>query len=53
MNRTAKGFGGPRPTGGMFAFADGHVRLIPTDIAPEVLRALATPAGGEQVPEDY
>jgi len=30
-------------------FADGHTRVIPNDVDPQVLRALATPAGGEDV----
>ena len=29
------------------AFADGHVQTISSDIDPEVLRAMSTPAGGE------
>lgn len=44
------GFGGPWPNGGtQFAMADGSVRLLRDDIDPKVLRALATPAGGEEV----
>jgi prepilin-type processing-associated H-X9-DG protein len=53
INRSRAGFGAPRPTGAMFAFVDGHVRLISPDVAPEVLRALSTPDGGEKIPDDY
>jgi prepilin-type processing-associated H-X9-DG protein len=35
------------------AFADGSVRSIPADIAPEVLRALVTIAGREEVNPDF
>ena len=35
------------------AFADGSVRSIAADIVPEVLRALVTIAGGEEVNPDF
>ena len=42
------GFGGPPGQGGVqFALLDGSVRFIAQDTDPEVLRALATPAGGD------
>jgi hypothetical protein len=34
-----------------FLFLDGSRRTLNTNIAPEVLKALATPAGGETVPD--
>lgn len=45
-------FGGPWDSGvtGLL-FADGHVESIGRDIDPRVLEALATPAGGETIPE--
>lgn len=54
INTSPDGFGGPWTGGGaQFALADGSVRFIRSDIDPAVLRALATPAGGEQVPDSY
>lgn len=44
-----KTFGRPTRDGVSFLMADGAVRLVSDKIAPEVLRALATPAGGEEV----
>jgi hypothetical protein len=35
------------------AFADASVRALQADLAPEVLRALATIAGSEPLPSDY
>jgi hypothetical protein len=50
INKTAHGFGGPRTAGGgRFLMADGSVRFISAQVSPEVLRALATPAGGEEI----
>ncbi len=50
INRSPRGFGGPPGVGGAnFAFADGHIMFIHDNVSPEVLRALATPAGGERV----
>jgi prepilin-type processing-associated H-X9-DG protein len=47
---TPNGFGGPRSAGGAnFAMADGSVRFVSERISPEVLRALSTPAGGEEI----
>lgn len=43
-------FGGPWSDGGtIFAFADGGVRIIGDDIAPQLLKAIATPDGGEVI----
>jgi len=45
-----RGFGSSQPGGALFLFADGSVRLLSEDIDPDVLRALATRAGGEPTP---
>jgi hypothetical protein len=46
-----KGFGGPPGSGGArFLMADGSVRFVSARTDPAVLRALATPCGGEEVP---
>lgn len=37
----------------IIGFADGRVRTLSNDIDPRVLKALSTPDGGEEVPEDY
>jgi len=34
-------------------FVDGRVRFLPSDIDPELLRALITIDGGEEIPEDW
>jgi prepilin-type processing-associated H-X9-DG protein len=50
INRDPNGFGGPwSRKGANFAMADGSARFISEDVDPEVLRAMATPAGGEDV----
>jgi hypothetical protein len=48
INTSPDGFGGP-DGGAVFVFCDNHVRVIAPDIDPAVLRALATPDGGESV----
>jgi hypothetical protein len=46
----AREFGGlPRASGTWFVMADGSVRFIRDGVSPEVLRAMATPAGGEEI----
>jgi prepilin-type processing-associated H-X9-DG protein len=53
INRSPQGFGGvPHRGGANFVMADGTVRLLSEKISPEVLRALATPNGGEDVREE-
>ena len=48
INRSRDGFGSPWSTGGAtMVFADGSVRNLSNDTSPEILRALATPAGSE------
>jgi hypothetical protein len=49
INTSADGFGSPWPSGAQFSMADGSVKFITNNIDPEVLRALATPAGGEKI----
>ena len=50
INRSPYGFGGPpRTKGALFGMADGSVRFVSERVSPEVLRALATPDGGEIV----
>jgi prepilin-type processing-associated H-X9-DG protein len=50
INASSNGFGSPWKGGANMAMADGSVRFIHNDIDPGVLRALATPAGGEPMP---
>jgi prepilin-type processing-associated H-X9-DG protein len=51
IDRSPDGFGGPPQWGGaMFSFCDGHTAVLNRKIDPKVLRALATPAGGEPIP---
>jgi hypothetical protein len=47
VNQAADGFGGPDGRGGLMLLADGSVRFLSRDTDPEVLRALATYAGGD------
>jgi len=50
LNTSPDGFGGPWPGGGtQFALADGSVKYLRDDIDPRVLRALATPAAGDEI----
>ena len=50
INRSPYGFGGPPGAGGaLLAMADGHVRFIRDNVTRDVLRALATPDGGEEI----
>jgi hypothetical protein len=53
INRSPHGFGGPSGSGGaLFGMGDGSVRFVSEKISPAVLRALATPAGGERIDEE-
>jgi prepilin-type N-terminal cleavage/methylation domain-containing protein/prepilin-type processing-associated H-X9-DG protein len=52
INRSPEGFGGPSPGGANFLFADGSVRFLKDKIDPGVLKALSTPAGGEEPGHD-
>jgi hypothetical protein len=50
VNRSPYGFGGaPGAGGAYFVMADASVRFVSDRVSPEVLRALGTPAGGEDV----
>lgn len=52
LNTSPTGFGGPWRQGGVnVVFADGHARFISDKIDPKVLKALATPTGGEELTE--
>ena len=48
LGKTPTQFGGPFPGGTFLAFADGHTNFISDKIDPRVLKALATPNGGEK-----
>ncbi|QDT24862.1 hypothetical protein Enr10x_01540 [Gimesia panareensis] len=49
INSTSNGFGSPFKGGAYFLMGDGAVRFISEDIDPSILKALATPDGGEPV----
>ncbi|MFO0957349.1 MAG: DUF1559 domain-containing protein [Isosphaeraceae bacterium] len=54
INRSPDGFGSPFPGGANMLMADGSVRFLKDTIDPKVLRALATPDGGETPsPDEY
>lgn len=49
LSGTPENFGGRFPEGVQFVMADGSVRTLSRDIDPDVLKALATPAGQDEV----
>lgn len=49
LGTSPHGFSAVWPGGGQFTFVDGSVHFLSDQIDPEVLRALATPAGGERI----
>jgi len=49
LDKPHDGLKNARAKGFVAAFADGHVELIPGDVAADVLKALFTRDGGEQV----
>lgn len=51
INRSGKSFGSSLRGGVNFLFVDGSARYINEDVDPRVLKALSTPAGGEEIPE--
>jgi prepilin-type processing-associated H-X9-DG protein len=54
INRSPHGFGGSPYSGGAnFSMADGSVRFVSERIHPDVLRALSTPAGGEEMDASF
>lgn len=53
INRGPQSFGGPAHwQGAMFLMCDGSVRMLSETTDPQVLKALATPAGGETTPAE-
>jgi hypothetical protein len=48
LNTSHAGFGGPKGVV-VFAFCDGSVNVLSEDVNPAILRALATPDGGEEI----
>jgi hypothetical protein len=51
INRSPHGFGAPGGDGAHFLLGDGSVKFITSNIDPEVLRRLASPADGQRVGE--
>jgi hypothetical protein len=50
INTSPRGFGGPWSSGGAtFMMADGSSRFVSDRVSREVLKALATPRGGEDI----
>ena len=53
INRSPDGFGGPPGwNGAMFLMCDGSVKFLRDDTDLRVMKALATPTGGETNPDD-
>jgi len=52
VNRSPEGFGSTYQEGAQFLFADGSVRFIKNSVSLSVMKALSTPASGEQVTSD-
>ncbi len=48
INQSPYGFGGYFPGGAVMGFCDGSVQFLGDTTSPEVMRALATPDGGEK-----
>ncbi len=52
INRSLDGFGGaPGSPAAMFEMGDGSIRTLNSKVDPAVLKALATPNGGEPTPD--
>lgn len=49
LNKSPAGFGNAAGKGANFAFVGGDVRFLKNNISPEVLKALSTPNGGENL----
>jgi hypothetical protein len=52
LAQSPDGFGGSHPSVTVFLMMDGSARSIRNDADPKILRALSTPASGEQRPKD-
>ncbi len=53
INRSPEGFGGPPGwNGAMFLMCDGSVKFLSENTDLSVMKALATPTGGETNPDD-
>lgn len=53
LRKSSTTFGGLFEANTCFSFADGRVRYVSNDIDPEVLKALATPAAGDDPGEEF
>jgi hypothetical protein len=54
INRSPEGFGGPPGWhGAMFLMCDGSVKFLSDTTDLKIMQALATPAGGETIPEEF
>jgi len=54
VQKSPDGFAGPWSDGStQFLMMDGSVRQVSKDIDPAILKALATPNGGEKVPDNF
>lgn len=54
INRSPNGFGGPSQwRGAMFVMCNGSVVFLSEDTDPGIMTALATPDGGETLPEEF
>lgn len=47
LKKSPHGLGGPNAHGTLVVMADGTVRMLRNDLHPDVLKAIATPRGGE------
>jgi hypothetical protein len=53
LNKGPDTFGSPYPRGVNFLMGDGSVNTISEEIDPQVLKALATPNGGEELQQNW
>lgn len=54
IHRSPEGFGGPPGwNGAMFLMCDGSVKFLNEKTDLKIMKALATPAGGETIPEEF
>lgn len=53
INSGPNSFGRPAHDGAFMLFADGSVRFVSNKTDPKILRALSTPAGGEDIATDW